>query len=218
MGNCNHEETKGTMNVKMTKIPTLCVLLVFSFLAGCQGRSLSRQTAASAITAEVSFPFAEYRELAPSQFYKQDSDGSFFINNWPFGTSPIPADIAHFIQTGLLTTVFVDHNGNVMSTVRLASTSTTEGLRKPDDQGKFEIKICDHVFGDITGIQTDEQAGTSIVEYTVKRTNWTPFGEYYRQQNPQLYPDIVALKAIFKRYDDGWRLTQLGSRNIVKSQ
>lgn len=194
--------------MKMTKAPTLFALLALLFLASCKDRSLSRPTAAASITTQTSFPVAEYRRLSPSQFYKMDSNGSFFINNWPFGTSPIPLDIAHFIQAGLLTAVYVDHSGNVMSTVRLASTATTKAYAGPGARGAFQIKICDQVFGDVTGIQTDEQAGTLIVEYSIKRTNWTPFGEYYRQQNPQQYPETIARKATFKLYDDGWRLTQ----------
>jgi hypothetical protein len=42
----------------------------------------------------------------------------------------------------------------------------------------YQVKICDRVFGDITGIQINGQ--TRIVEYSLKRINWTPFGEYFK--------------------------------------
>ena len=66
----------------------------------------------------------------------------------------------------------------------------------------YWMKVYIKRFHEITGIQTNEHTGISTVEYTIKLTSVTPFGEakgYYENQ-------IVSKTIDLVQYDDGWRV------------
>jgi hypothetical protein len=63
------------------------------------------------------------------------------------------------------------------------------------------VKLADIEFGKITGVKTNPERNTAQVEYTVKRSNITPFGELQ-----ELQEETIPKYASFEKYDDGWRL------------
>ncbi len=80
---------------------------------------------------------------------------------------------------------------------------TDEGkkyLIKEDDV-KYIVKTCEITFGEITGIQMQEQVKLAEVNYTLKRINFTPFGNEGSQETENR-------TASFTLFDDGWRMNQ----------
>lgn len=63
------------------------------------------------------------------------------------------------------------------------------------------IKLADLEFVEITGIQSKPEGNHAFVEYTIKRTNITPFG-----QLEDLKEETIKKSANFEKFDDGWRL------------
>lgn len=167
--------------------------------------ALSRKNAEAAITTAVKFPTPERKEILKT-CQKSDYDGHLF--QYSYGAEnnerAVP-DISYFVESGLLTVTPIGHPGNVFSDVALSFTAATKTYQMPSEY--LGIKLCDLVFGEITGIRINELSGTAVVEYSLKRSNWTPFGEYYRKTNPNAYPEVIPLQAAFTRYDDGWRMT-----------
>jgi hypothetical protein len=192
----------------------LLLCLVIPSIAACGGRGLSREAAVAALTSGGGYPLPEKRMIR-RQVAKMDSDGHLFLLNWfaESGEEAIP-DISHFADSGLLTSEPTGQRGNVFEYVNLTLTETAKQYELPsDDQNSIAVKLCDSVLGDITGIQANEEAGAATVEYTIKRANWTPFGEYYRKSDPGSFPEVLARRATFTRYDDGWRVTKLNANS-----
>ncbi|MGB3345042.1 MAG: hypothetical protein WBA61_14130 [Aequorivita sp.] len=63
------------------------------------------------------------------------------------------------------------------------------------------VKQADLEFGEITGIKSYPENSSAMVDYTIKRTNITPFGAL-----SHLKEEIIEKTASFDKYDDGWRL------------
>jgi hypothetical protein len=186
---------------------TLLLFVVACSLIACGKRELSRAEAATAITTATTFPTAEGAEILNS-CQKSDYDGHLFQYSYGADNNSLPVpDISYFVANGLLTITPAGHPGNVFSDVALGFTEATKAYQMPSSKYRLGIKLCDRVFGEITGIQTNEQSGTAVVEYSLRRSNWTPFGEYYRKANPNAYPEVIPSRATFTRYDDGWRIT-----------
>jgi hypothetical protein len=59
-------------------------------------------------------------------------------------------------------------------------------------------------FGEITGIVERKEFNTSEVNYTIRRTNITPFGRIVFNINEETYNRTET----FTKYDDGWRINQ----------
>lgn len=190
---------------------TLSAITVAGSLAflSCGRPPLSRDAAANAIIASDHFPSADSRQLERT-FSKLDSSGHVFKYAYNFGSNMVEIpDVSYFLKADLLTSPPTGNRGNVFSEHALAFTGKTKVYETPiSGPDMLGLRLCDLTFGEITGIQLNDQAGTAVVEYTVKRTNWTPFGEYYRKSGPADLPDTTARKASFTRYDDGWRLTR----------
>jgi hypothetical protein len=192
----------------MARIVTVSLVAAMALcsLIACTKRELSRTDAATAIAASAKFPIPEAREI-PSECQKSHHDGHLFLFTWQAinNERPVP-DINLFVLNGLLTVTPHGQPGNWFSDVTLSFTDAAKVYQLPSKSG-LSVKLCDQVFNEITGIRTDEQSGTAVVEYSLRRTNWTPFGDYYRKQDSRAYPEVIATRATFTRYDDGWRLT-----------
>lgn len=66
----------------------------------------------------------------------------------------------------------------------------------------------------VTGIRLDDGKNTAVVDYNLKRTNVTLFGnakEYYDG-------DLLDKQITFQLYDDGWRITSKKPEKIVKEK
>ena len=64
----------------------------------------------------------------------------------------------------------------------------------------YEVKTCDISFGEISGIQEQEQLNVAEVSYNLVRKNITPIGMSYN-----ITEGIIEKKDVFTKYDDGWR-------------
>ena len=65
---------------------------------------------------------------------------------------------------------------------------------------------------EVTGIRLDDGKNTAYIDYTVKRTNVTPFGNS-KEYNEG---DIIEKQTVMQLYDDGWRITAKKQKGILK--
>lgn len=72
----------------------------------------------------------------------------------------------------------------------------------------IDIAVAKVEIGSITGIREDPANNSSEVEYTEKIVEITPVGEIYRDLKVGKTYDV---KAIFIKYNDGWRLDELST-------
>ena len=79
-------------------------------------------------------------------------------------------------------------------------TLTDEGKKYliSESDMEFEFKTCELNFGEITGIQMQEQVKVATVNYTIVRKA-TPFGFNISQGSENR-------TAVFSLFDDGWRI------------
>jgi len=68
-----------------------------------------------------------------------------------------------------------------------------------ESKGQYEVKSAEIAFGQITGVQMNEQFKVAEADYTLQRINITPFGSSSSN-------DIMNRQQSFSLYDDGWRI------------
>jgi len=68
-----------------------------------------------------------------------------------------------------------------------------------DVNTEYEVKTCEIAFGQITGVQMNEQFKVATADYTLQRINFTPFADSSSNQD-------ITRHANFSLYDDGWRI------------
>lgn len=66
----------------------------------------------------------------------------------------------------------------------------------------YEARLYDLVFGEVTGMQVREELKVAEVEYTLERSNFTPFALVLGEGSTE----PISRKAVFALYDDGWRV------------
>jgi hypothetical protein len=183
----------------------LAVMLICS----CNNNNLSRQKAAELISRQLKLPATQTIVL-----------GSYFKRAWsdpasgPFGISAaclvsggdktysdVAQSLGELQSKGLISIgERNDHNGEC--NYLYATTNLTEEGKKylvKESDGVHELKAYDLAFGEVTGIQINEQLKTAEADYTLAVTNITPFGS-----NVSTTP--IVRKATFALYDDGWRM------------
>lgn len=87
-------------------------------------------------------------------------------------------------------------------TIAHRATLTEKGKKYITNNNK--VILATYEFGEITGIVEEKESNTAEVNYTVKRTNITPFGQLAFNMNEETYNRT----ANFTKYDDGWRINQ----------
>jgi hypothetical protein len=174
---------------------------VFALVA-CSSH-LSRATAESIIVKNTKLPTSDSLVIT-SQYLRMGNQ--YFVNTGG-GTYPPPVDAQElkFLMSLMEMRDTRETQGPFM-VVDMVFTDKSRDLALENNGSSYRVKSCDLVFGEITGIQVFEQSNLASVEYTLRRTNWTPFGEFYRQRDPSHYPEVIPLKVELQRYDDGWRL------------
>lgn len=117
----------------------------------------------------------------------------------------------YFSNNGLITIQKIPHvtdfpgpMGGVLfkqnwKTIKAELTNEGRKYLVGQNKEKYIVKICELSFGEVTGIQTNEQYKIAEVSYTLKRGNMTPFAINV-SQNP------INRTATFSLYDDGWRI------------
>ena len=177
-------------------------------LWGCNNDKLSRVKAAEIIKNSIKFPRIESLDIA--NCYTMGTDGS--VTEQMGGGLEAKEMHDFFLKKNLMTIAEKWDQGNgYWTNIKIGFTEEGKkyAIRIENKQwwSSHTIKLCDIIFNEITGIQINDQTKVATVEYSLKRTNWTPFGEYFKEKQPAKYPEIiVGQRASLQKYDDGWRM------------
>lgn len=183
--------------------------LALLFSLACSGK-LSRTTAGAILAKSMRLPAVESRTIDAT--YLKNGGGYFRVQSG----YPPPVDFAEIefflghseIYTKALMTMTP---GTPYYGYEKISFSPTEDGRQyvigTTAQGAYNVRICEIVFGDVTGMQISDQTNSAVVEFSLRRTRWTPFGDFYKLKEPSKYPELVPpQRAELQKYDDGWRI------------
>lgn len=82
---------------------------------------------------------------------------------------------------------------------------TDEGQKylQNESDGQYVIWTATFDIGEVTGILEEKEGNLSTVEYMIKKTKRSPFGEFWEMNCQQTDKPYTAT---FTKYDDGWRL------------
>ena len=189
-------------------IKIVLVTLIIPMLLGCGGGKLSRGKAEEIIKNSIKFPKTEAVRIANT--YMMNTNGN--VTETYGGGRETKEMHDFFVKKQLMTIARSWSTDGFWNNI--VTGFTDEGKKYATDIEEVQawsghaIKLCDKVFNEITGIQINEQTKVATVEYSLKRTNWTPFGEYFKEKQPAKYPEIIAgQRATLQKYDDGWRMS-----------
>ena len=168
---------------------------------GCNSNNLSRSKAKNLIVKAYGLPHSESVELIKEYYVSQHSSG------WSTGLisserySDHKKELDELQSKGVITVGDTTHYGNDIDFTYALIKLTDEGKKYliRDDGDKFILKACEVVFGEITGIQIQEQDKVAEANYTLIRKNITPFGSNDSQGKENR-------TASFSLFDDGWRI------------
>ena len=87
-----------------------------------------------------------------------------------------------------------------IGTVSHVATATEKGNQYIENGNNIVVATVE--FGEVTGIVEREEFKNAEVNYTVRRTNITPFGRILFNINEE----TINRSVVFTKYDDGWRI------------
>ncbi len=193
------------MSVLKTNVTIILILIIILYLTACK-KELSREEAKIAIIQKNNLPSFETIEFAKKYYVSQyDESGSWLpaVGLWAGERYNIHQTELENLQAKEVITMQDDekHEDNGLVWVFKSAVLTNEGKKYfvSEDDSKYIIKSSDIDFGEITGIQTNEQFKSAHVNYTLIRKNISPFAKRI-SQSP------INKQATFVLYDDGWRL------------
>ena len=197
------------MKTAKTVTASMLVLSISLLVVSCSSNDLSRQKAAELISRQQKLPVTQTIVLG-SYFKRAWSDpasGAFgisaacLVSGGDKTYSDVAQSLAELQSKGLISIgERKDHNGEC--NYLYATTKLTDEGKKylvKESGGVHELKAYDLAFGEVTGIQINEQLKTAEADYTIRVTNITPFGS-----NIPTAP--INRKATFALFDDGWRI------------
>jgi hypothetical protein len=94
----------------------------------------------------------------------------------------------------------IDHRDNC--DIKWAKITLTDEGKKylvQDSGDAYHLKAYERTFGEVTGIQINEQSKEAVADYTIRVANITPFVD-------NLPVNPTTHSAQFTLYDDGWRI------------
>lgn len=187
-----------------------CSMMALALLlSGACSNSLSRPDAGAILAKR--FPVVETRTIGTR--YKKYA-GKYF--SWSAQVMPgYPAD-ADFNEIEFLLGQSEVYEKALMAETDTPGSPYAQVLLSPTEDGQkyvtrtrspglYDVKICEIVFGEVTGIQLTGPSD-AVVEYSLRRTNWSPFGKWYKMKDPSQYPELVPQRAEMQKFDDGWRI------------
>jgi hypothetical protein len=196
--------------MKKVKYLTSVMLLLFvSFFFFSCSKNLSRSEASVLIMKKYNLPQIESKEINKSYF-----KNSKYVDycSFPKVSIYIGDRITYSDNENVLIALKEKGLINISETVeqeREYDEDNTYAIVLLTDEGrkylineskeKFIVKTCEITFGEITGIQMQEQVKVAEVNYTLKRINCTPFGNEGSQE-------IENRTDSFSLLDDGWRI------------
>lgn len=194
--------------MKSIKKITTVFLLSMSclFLFSCS-KDLSRDKAKDLIIEKYGFPRYETNKI--NKEYLKLWKCLYKMRGWQggsIGCGAFPKNLTQFQNNGLI--IIGEKNvqgingwtGDLQSWLVYTITLTDEGKKYliSESAQEFEFKTCDLTFGEVTGIQMQEQLKVATANYTIIRKA-TPFGINI-SQGPENRIENFSL------FDDGWRI------------
>jgi hypothetical protein len=185
------------------------VIMIIFFLCSC-GNGLSRSKAENLISKRLALPSTHTTKLRgyySKRFWSDPVSG--------FGTiticrddgiqfSDVQRQLNEWQASGLIKMTETSSKTGRCHSLGVTPTLTDEGKKYLVSQsdGVSEVKAYDLEFGEVTGIQINEQLKVAEVDYTLNKVNITPFGW---EPVTQI---TITRKAVFRLFDDGWRISQ----------
>jgi len=180
------------------------------FLLCSCGNGLSRSKAEGLISRQLALPATQTTQLFGYYSKRLWSDP---VSG--FGTITICRDdgiqfadvhkqLKEWQAYGLIGTKEVSGKSGRCNSLGVTTTLTNEGRKYLVSQSGVvsEVKAYDLEFGEVTGIQVNEQLKVAAVDYTLTKVNITPFGW---EPVTQI---TIPRKAVFRLFDDGWRISE----------
>lgn len=180
------------------------ILMLLPLLISCGKEKLTREKASEAIISKFKFPQNESVKLG-KKFLKESWMNGQLVSityGYEYLDEATKQTIDKLVSSNVIKTVDNQEKSNngIFDLIYLNIKLTEEGqkLLLGDNNDKYEFKACDIAFNEVTGIQMIDET-KALVNYTIKRTNFTPFG------NPS-QNDIIEKASNFSLFDDGWRI------------
>lgn len=194
------------------------IIIMLSLLFYSCSNELNRNKAKELIIRELQLPKQEVREIKKIYEGKRYADNlGGIIYPQKFNWGRLISDIDKWEAENLKNDGYItfDIKTNIKETtyndrVTFSINNKAKEYIISEDNEKYELKICELEFGEITGIKIEGERGNkAIVNFTINPTNLTPFGEvktYFKK--PYIDKLTTNHTAIFELYDDGWRITK----------
>jgi len=181
-------------------VPTIFLLFVTFFIFSCS-QELTRTKAKKLIVEEGKYKKFETVRIKGTYYSDYHSDESIWGTKDDLGRNykEIKQKLKKMEQDGVLklSEALVNEVANIY---KLKVVLTQEGAKYlVENKDAFIVKSCEIAFGEVTGIEVENQFNGAVVHYTLVRVNPTPFGVNISQEP-------IDKKALFSKYDDGWRI------------
>ena len=184
---------------------TFYSLLFFTLiLCSCSSNNLSRAKAEELIVKNQHLPAIQTVELSRNFLKKSWSDPSWM----PAACVSVGGTywdhkqrLDDLTAKGLIT-LGESHQHNGECNYMWATVTLTDEGKKylvSDTGGAYQLRALEVSFGEVTGIQVNEQFKVAEAHYTLKKSNITPFGG-------NIASDPISGNATFALFDDGWRI------------
>jgi hypothetical protein len=178
----------------------------FLFLCSCSSNGLSRQKAANLISQQQGLPstqtvrvFSKY--LKRSWSNPTSGFAAITICNYSGETfSDVQQRLTEWQSKGVVS-LGESTDGGDCPALWVTVSLTNEGKKYlvRESGGGYEVKGYDLAFGEVTGIQINEQFKSAEADYTLRQVNMTAFGS-------SASGAPIRRRASFALFDDGWRM------------
>ena len=187
----------------MKQLRALLVLVVV--VSACSGNNLSRQKAAELISRQLGLPAAQTIVIG-TYIKKSWSDPSWLpavclVTGERY--SDVQGRLAEWESRGLITIAESRQHQGECNYLWATTSLTDEGKKYlvKESGGALEVRVYDLGFGEVTGIQINEQFKAAEADYTLRVINITPFAG-------NVSTEPRGGKATFSLFDDGWRISR----------
>lgn len=184
----------------------ICALLVVPqlLILGCSSH-LSNSKAEKIIQSSIAFPKTESEPI------------EYGLMAYDFDSLPKFYYILQ--QKGMFTIEHLGKGGFLVMTYRFRVSLTPEAKKylveedknpvKQGDSGEHmynsRFKTCDVTFGEIKDIHEIPEMNAAEIQYNVKRTNFTPFWNFYLDKHRRMPDTIQTRKFAVMKTNDGWK-------------
>ena len=216
--NENETDELSSANNKPSHVPkvliVIAVILVGLFLLNnYMKNNLSESKAKDLIVKKFNLPQIETKKIIKQYLKSQWGDIGFFgmekhcivvrDDNIDVHYDAAKENLDQLVSKGLIGINESTENNDGCHYVWANVVLTEEGRKYyvSESQDAFELKTDEIDFGEITGIQIQEQQKVAYVSYTLKRGNNSPFNNENNQE--QLNRSVT-----FSLYEDGWRINE----------